>query len=195
MKNEFILLERDRKIALSDDDLMIEVYKGHEPAFAELFNRYKSEVVNYLYRQCGDYGKAEDLTQECFLRVHRNSGTYKGRGKFRGWLLTIATNVNRSSAVKKKEKNKTLSINQDIADKIEGTVKNVENKEAKEIVQTALESLPEEQKEVVVLKHFHGLKFTEISEILDCPVETVKSRMRYGLLKLAELLKGTGYEY
>ena len=189
------MIEKGELVTLSDDEIMGKVRQGNIAAFTELFNRYKSEIINFIYRQCGDYGKAEDITQECFLRIYHNAGSYKSKGKFRNWALTIALNATRSLLVKKDEKNRPLNLDFDIADKTVTLEKIIEKKEAETIIQDALNKLPAEQKEIIILRHYHDLKFSEIANILDCPVETVKSRMRYGLLKLLELLKGTGYEY
>lgn len=195
MVTQFIMIEKDELMSVSDDELMKGVRQGNIVAFTELFNKYKSEVVNFIYRQCGDYGKAEDITQECFLRIYHNAGTYKNKGKFRNWVLTIALNLTRTVLVKKSEKSKTLSLDREIADKAPGLEKTIEKREVETIIQEALNKLPAEQREILVLRHYHDLKFSEIAEILNCPVETVKSRMKYGLLKLYELLKGSGYEY
>jgi RNA polymerase sigma-70 factor (ECF subfamily) len=95
------MIEKDKLILLNDDDLMENICRGNDDAFTELFNRYKSGVVNFVYRQCGDYGKSEDIAQECFLRVYNNARSYKANGKFKNWILTIAVNVTRSILVKK----------------------------------------------------------------------------------------------
>lgn len=180
----------------TDDELMLCVSRGDTNAFAALFERYKADVVNFLCRQCGDYSKAEDIAQECFIRVFKNSGSYKPEGKFRNWLMTVAVNLNRSSAVKLSEKNRPGSIENCacLKDAAQQPHSDIEMKEMQSVIQNALNNLPPEQREVVVLRHFQNMKFDEISSVLDCPVDTVKSRMRYGLLKLFELLKGTGYE-
>lgn len=189
------MVEKEGFSLLTDDELMKGVCQGDIAAFTELFNRYKLDVVNFIYRQCGDYVKSEDITQECFLRIYNNARSYKGKGKFRNWLLTIALNVTRSVLVKKSEKNRSLNLDYEIADKRGGFEKTIEKREIETIIQEALNKLPAEQREIIVLRHYQDLKFSEIAEMLDCPVETVKSRMRYGLLKLLDLLKGSGYEY
>lgn len=173
---------------------MMDVGRGNILAFTELFNRHKSEVVNFLYRQCGDYSRAEDFAQECFLKVYQNAANYRAEGKFRNWLLTVALNLARSRLSVMKEKMKPMAVDPEIADKSAGPSTKIEKREMQTVIQDVLNRLPAEQREVITLKHYHNLKFGEIAVILDCPVETVKSRMRYGLLKLLELLKGTGYE-
>lgn len=180
----------------TDDELMICVSRGDTNAFAALFERYKADVINFLYRQCGDYSRAEDVAQECFIRIFKNSGSYKPEGKFRNWLMTVAVNLYRSSAVKLSEKNKPEPIENcaGLKDDTRRPHSDIEMKEMQSVIQNALNNLPPEQREVVVLRHFQDMKFDEISIVLDCPVDTVKSRMRYGLLKLFESLKGTGYE-
>jgi len=178
----------------SDDELVLDVSRGNILAFTELFNRHKSEVVNFVYRQCGDYAKAEDIAQECFLKVYHNASSYQGKGKLKNWLLTIALNITRSMLVRMSERNKPVALDPQIVDKGEGPSTRFQRSEMETTIQEALNQLPAEQKEVISLRHFHDLKFGEIAIILNCPVETVKSRMRYGLLKLLELLKGTGYE-
>lgn len=187
----------------TDDELMREMVQGNILSFTELFNRYQSQVINFLYRLTNDYGKAEDMAQDCFLRVYHNAAAYKQQGKFKAWLFTVALNLARTCLSRSAERMKPISLESPDSDSTQGIVLKdnspspsavVERMETEEMVRAAVEELPLEQREVILLKHFHNLKFNEIAIILDCPVDTVKSRMRYGLLKLLSLLKGKGYD-
>jgi RNA polymerase sigma factor (sigma-70 family) len=171
---------------------MREVADGDVAAFTELFERHKHDVVNFLHRHCGDHGRAEDFAQECFLRVYRGAADYRPGGKFKGWLLMIAINVCRSQVGKTVEKVRHVQMAPELVATESRAGKGLEETEMRAAVQKALSDIPEEQREVIVLRHFRGMKFTEIAAMLSCPVETVKSRMHYGMLKLLDLLKDRG---
>ena len=147
---------------------------------------------------------AEELTQQVFARMVEKISTFKGTGSIKSWLLTISVNIVRDN-FKKNKKEVSLSatgrstthnirIMESIPDSSGEPIKDVELQETKKQVAEALKKLPEEQKEIVILKHYHGLKLEEISSMLDISVNTVKSRLRYGLLKLYDDLKQLEYE-
>lgn len=184
---------------LTDDALMAGAAQGRTVCFRELFVRYRSPVFNYHWRMCGDFQRAEDLTQETFLAAYRAREGYAPNARFRAWLFRIATNLARSAhGARVREANgleELTRVTKPSADP-PGTARmpDAEQLERKRAVQTALLRLPHEERAVVVLRHYRGLKFREIAEVLDIQEATAKSRMRYGLQKLSRWLSSESGE-
>lgn len=166
-----------------------------ERAFRELYEESRDRLWSFLLRMTGP-ANAEDLLQEVYVRVWRFAGGYNGGEPF-AWLYRIARNA-ALSHLRKKGTRQMVSIYDDrrgspaVNRLTNGNSRPEEsalrNERALQ-VQDALGRLPVEQREVIVMKEFQKMKFDEIAVVLDCPVGTVKSRMRYGTMKLAELLK------
>lgn len=130
----------------------------------------------------GDWHLSEDILEETFIRLCKS--TLEERGKLKNWLFRVATNLSYKTLRKK---------NYQIADcnKIAETLKcDFQERITKRIeIQRSLMKLPEAQRVVIVLKFYQGMKYEEISEILGCPLGTVKTRMHNGLKKMRKLLK------
>lgn len=182
------------------DEELIERYgqRGEARAFDLLVQRHERGVYNFILRSVKRQEIAEELLQEVFIRVIRNASNYKQSAKFSTWLYTIARNICIDRA-RKHNRRKETSLNTQLGgDGDEGAsfldLLVDESAEASHIhhekrkflkkLQGALEALPDEQREVFLLKELSGLKFREIAEVVDAPVPTVKSRMRYALQAL-----------
>lgn len=181
---------------LSDDSLINEIKSGSEAALEVLVKRHYGDVFSYICRRTGDYHRAYDLTQEVFIKMM--AALWKTRieeGKFANWLLKIAVNTcrdyYRSSGFKQWEKTGELLEN---TAAIPGVISLLERKEEIRDLKAALESLPEEQREAILLKYYHNKKFQEIAEATGSNESTAKSRVRQGLGKLAKILAGRGEE-
>jgi len=184
-------------LELGDEDLMEQFQQGTIEAFDILVSRYREPLTHYLYRFIGDPRECEDLLQETFLRVYRNRHSYRRIAKFSTWLYTIAGNLARSEYRKRKRRRvySLQSVNRDDEDyeieipdeqflpdvHAEGTLQ-VKH------VQDALQQIPEEFREVVVLRDVQQLAYEEIAEITGLPMGTVKSRINRGRTKLQSLL-------
>lgn len=182
-------------MALSDEQLVALTVKGDVSAFNDLVGRWEGSLYSFVYRYLGDAEEARDVCQEAFVRAYSHLEGFRGQAKFSSWLYQIALNLCRSK-LRRQRSHPTVSIDdQAVANPLwalpderatpaEATLEN----ERAMAVREALAELPEPQREVIILKEYHGLKFREIAEILDTPESTVKSRLYHGLEALAQAL-------
>ena len=185
-------------LQLSDEDLMAEFQNGRVEAFEILVQRYKDPLSNYIYRFLGDMKECEDLLQETFLRVYRNRHSYRRIAKYSTWLYTIAGNLARSEHRKRKRRRvySLQSVNRDdeeyeveIPDETYLPDLQTESLLQDKFVQETLRQIPDEFREVVVLRDIQQLSYEEIAEITGLPMGTVKSRINRGRTKLQQMLK------
>jgi RNA polymerase sigma-70 factor (ECF subfamily) len=183
----------------SDRELMLAFKEGDSEAFVALYDRYTRPLINFFYKMCYDRALAEDLTQETFLRLLRFRTRYRPEATFRTFIYTVARNLwidrHRSKKAAPKTISAQLRVQEDgatIGDLVpgreQGVVKRLADKEAADLVRTAVEDLPEGQRMVFLLAEAQGLKYREISEILEIPIGTVKSRMNAAISRLRGLL-------
>lgn len=183
---------------MSDEDLMSAFQAGTSEAFDVLVQRYKDPLSSYIYRFLGDMKECEDLLQETFLRVFRNRYSYRRIAKFSTWLYTIAGNLARSEYRKRKRRRiqSIQSVNREdeeyeleIPDDSFLPDSYTEGLIQERFIQNALTKIPEEFREVVVLRDIQQLSYEEIAEITGLPMGTVKSRINRGRAKLQHLLR------
>jgi len=190
---------RQRLLTVMDDeDLMAQFQAGSVEAFDLLVARYKDPLASYLYRFLGDARESEDLLQETFMRVFRNRHSYRRIARFSTWLYTIAGNLARSE-YRKRRRRRVQSLQGMNKDEEEYEVEIPDNTfrpdtHANNVlqdaaIQEALRQIPEEFREVVVLRDVQQLAYEEIAEITGLPMGTVKSRINRGRTKLQQLLK------
>jgi len=181
-----------------DEDLMELFQAGTVEAYNILVNRYSERLTHYLYGFLGDRKRCEDLLQETFLRVHRNRHSYQRIAKFSTWLYTIAGNLARSEYRKRKRRHmySIQSVNKDneeyempLPDETFLPDKHAESALQDQYIQDALNSIPPNFKEVVILRDIQQLAYSEIAQITGLPMGTVKSRINRGRAKLQHLLK------
>ena len=191
-KNREVLMQ------MNDEDLMSQFQMGTVEAFDILVGRYHDPLTNYIYRFLGDLKECEDLLQETFLRVYRNRHSYRRIAKFSTWLYTIAGNLARSEYRKRKRRRlySLQSVNRDdeeyeveIPDETFSPDKHAESIIQDRHIQEALAQIPEEFREVVVLRDVQQLAYEEIADITGLPMGTVKSRINRGRTKLQGILK------
>jgi RNA polymerase sigma-70 factor, ECF subfamily len=164
-----------------DDRRIIErVLKGDTEAFNLLVQQWEKPVFNFIFRLIGDREEAMDLCQESFMKAFRELATLKDRDRFSAWLYRIAHNTCYSRL--RKDIGKTFVEFDPDSRAGRSPI------ESRLAVEKALLHLPEEQREVVVLKVFHDLKFEEIAQVQGAPVSTVKSRLYMGFEKLRSIL-------
>ncbi|MFA5793552.1 MAG: sigma-70 family RNA polymerase sigma factor [Candidatus Brocadiia bacterium] len=176
-------------LARQDDDieLLLKYRKGRGSALEELLVRHKKSIYNFICRRTNDFSIANELIQELSLKVVENIDKFKPEraGSFRQWLYQIATNLCNDYF---RHRQRARSFEAEIKTRLTGYDKEV-NFEVNLETEELLARLPEEQKEVVLLKIYSGLTFQEISEIVKCPLNTVISRMHYALKTLRKNLK------
>ncbi|HHU20040.1 MAG TPA: RNA polymerase sigma factor [Bacilli bacterium] len=174
----------------TDEELIDEIQLGSQAAMEVLVKRHYQYIFAYVYRKVGDYHLAYDLTQEVFVKMMKALKRYRGKNKFKHWLLKIAVNhcrdYFRSRAFKHKEKEGELAPK--LIDQKSNVWDLISKKINSEEVKAALEQLPEYQKETIILRYYHDLKIKEIAEVTDSKEATVKSRLRQGQAKLKQLL-------
>jgi RNA polymerase sigma-70 factor (ECF subfamily) len=184
----------------SDESLMLRYRDGDVRAFEVLVTRHRKGVYNFILRFVRDAAQAEDVLQETFLRVIKGADAYEKQAKFTTWLFTIARNLCVDAARRGKHR-KAASLDAPVGDDEgaalidliaggdPGADKQAVNRELGVRLRKAIESLPDEQREIFLLREVNDLQFNEIAEIVGCPENTVKSRMRYALEKLREALE------
>lgn len=185
----------------SDEALMLRYQKGDARAFEVLLTRHRRPVYNFILRFVGDRAAAEDVLQEAFLRVIKGADTWERQAKFTTWLYTIARNLCVDASRRGKHR-KAASLDAPMsrdaddsrtlldvtADKSAGVDRQAIGNELGVKMHAAIAKLSEEQREVFLMREFLDMQFKEIAEVVGCPENTVKSRMRYALEKLREEL-------
>lgn len=180
----------------SDEKLMLRFQAGDARAFEALVHRHRTPVFSFLLRLTADRGRAEDLCQEAFLRVVRAAARWEPRARFRTWLYALARNLavdesrrmafRRASSLEADPRAAALASDDPAPDAAAGAA------QLRPLLEAALAALPDEQREVFLLREHAGLRFAEIAEVTGAPEPTVKSRMRYALEALRERLAALG---
>ena len=186
---------------MTDEQLIRKYLDGDIEAFNTLVWRWQKPIYNFTLRYFKDREHAKDATQRVFVKVFKNLKHLKDSRKFSSWIYQIALNLCKDET-KSKYYQTTSSLDElkdsknfDVSSETDSSAyaghnpeNTLERRELRSLLERALEQIPAEQKEVVVMKEFQGLKFIEIAEILELPINTVKSRMYYGLHALRKIL-------
>jgi RNA polymerase sigma-70 factor (ECF subfamily) len=181
--------------SLADEDVMQLVRRGDARAFEVIYERHSSAAFSLAYRMMGTRAGAEDVTQDAFLSLWRSGARYdRARGSVRTWVLGIvhhrAIDALRRATVHDRRRASDEGIEERFEAR-ERTDFEAARREEAGTVRGALSSLPADQSQVIELAYFGGFTHTEIADMLDAPVGTVKGRMRLGLKKMkAQLGEG-----
>jgi len=180
---------------LADEELMQLVRRGDASAFELVYERHATVSFSLAHRMTGNRTQAEDVVQEAFLSIWRSGARYdRARGSVRTWVLGIvhhrAIDALRRSQVHEKRRASDEGLEEKL-ETGERTDTQAARHEEAGVLRGALEGLPDEQSRVIELAYFGGFTHTEIAQMLETPVGTVKGRMRLGLEKLRHTL-GTG---
>lgn len=183
-----------------DETLMLRFQRGEVGAFAELVQRHKMALYNFALRQLKSRTAAEDVLQEVFLRIIQNASDFRHEARFTTWMFAIARNLCIDELRKLASRNQDsfeqlsngegVSHHQQITDEhfASSAERGAASSEARYRIIGAIERLPDDQREVFLLREFASLPFREIAELTGTPENTVKSRMRYALERLQEAL-------
>lgn len=177
---------------------MLRYQRGDRSAFAELVRRHKAPLYNFVLRHTRSPAAAEDVTQETFLRVVQRAAEFKHEARFTTWLYTIARNLSIDHARKMKHRrhpsldapvaqgDEARPLSEVVSDlRPEGEVDRAAEWSAmRRSIVDAVEALPEDQREVFLLREVANLPFKEIADVTGTAENTVKSRMRYALERL-----------
>jgi RNA polymerase sigma-70 factor, ECF subfamily len=181
--------------SLADEDVMQLVRRGDARAFEVIYERHSSAAFSLAYRMMGTRSGAEDVTQDAFLSMWRSGARYdRARGSVRTWVLGIvhhrAIDALRRATVHDRRRAGDEGIEERFEARERTDVEAARREEAG-TVRAALSSLPADQCQVIELAYFGGFTHTEIADMLDAPVGTIKGRMRLGLKKMrAQLGEG-----
>lgn len=182
----------------ADEALMLRYQRGDRRAFGELVRRHKTPLYNFVLRHLRSASAAEDITQEAFLRVVQRAAEFKHEARFTTWLYTIARNlcIDHGRKMKLRRHPSLEAPTNDGGDarpmleilpdpRPEGDVgRAAEWTVMRKSIVVAVEALPEDQREVFLLREVANLPFAEIAQVTGVPENTVKSRMRYALERL-----------
>lgn len=175
----------------NDIQLMLKFKEGDTSAFGEIFNKYKKEVINTVYRLIGNNDDAEDLSQEIFLRIYNAGKRYKPTANFRTYLHKIIMNVC-FSYLRRKKISQFINL-EFLKDKEESDVFNpeklYEQKELKSFIGKAILQLPANQRMAIVLKIYNSLSYDEIAATLNLTTQAVKSLLFRARENLKKMLK------
>lgn len=166
--------------------LVLRCQTGDEEAFGELVERYQSRLRYYLHKMLRDAHRAEDALQEVWLDVFRAVPRLTDAGAFRAWVYQIA----RTRAFREHRQRRLTAQALEDADVTDDTEDNFTAEDA-EVIHAALDELPAEQREVLVLRYIEDMSYEEIAGIVGCRVGTVRSRLHYGKSALREILERT----
>lgn len=182
--------------ALSDQELIHLYQGGDESGLKELIVRYKSKIYTFIYTKVRDEFLAEDIFQETFIRVINTikTGGYNEEGKFLPWVLRIAYNMIIDHFRKEKRlPNVVSSDGFDIFEVLRFAEDDAEKKMVRSQIsadlQKIIQLLPDDQKEVLIMRHFCDMSFKEIADITNVSINTALGRMRYALSNLRRLIE------
>lgn len=187
-----------------DDSMLLSAFaQGDAVAFEVLLARHRRAVFNFLLRSVRDQARAEDLLQEVFLRVIQNADQFQGNAKFTTWMYAIARNLcvdhARKMAHRRHPSLDVGSTGEDatpLHERIPSAAPTTEELAAapslRDKIAVAVEALPEEQREVFLMRQLQGLAFSDIAAVVGVSENTIKSRMRYALERLQQALSPFG---
>jgi RNA polymerase sigma-70 factor (ECF subfamily) len=186
----------------TDEELLAAYQQGDVGAFELLLRRHRAPLFTFLLRMLGDRQKADDLAQETFLRIVKGAAAWEQRARFQTWLYTIARNLCVDQSRRDRFR-RTDSLDAEgpedepaMVDSVPGREidpsRGAESARLRPVLAKALASLPDEQREVFLLREQAGVPFKEIAELTGVNENTVKSRMRYALEGLRKALQAAG---
>jgi len=173
--------------------------QGDRAAFDDLIRRYEKKVYNFAFRLSGNYDEANDIAAETFVRIFNSLANFRGDSSFITWLFRIVTNVYLDERKRQRARpHQSLeevialeesNVQRQIEDPLPTPEEMTEKRERSDLLQAAIEALPDYQRMMIVLYHTEGKSYEEIAEILDLPIGTVKSRLNRARLSLREYLE------
>lgn len=181
----------------SDYELLDRFIKGEQSCFEHLIHRHKNKVFAYISLYIRDQALAEDIFQDTFLKVIQSvkAGKYYDNGKFISWVMRIAHNliIDHFRRIKQMNTVSNDDYDSDLFNSKRFAEDNVEDSLVKRQIQKDIRrligQLPDDQREVVILRHYAGLSFKEISEITEVSINTALGRMRYALINMRKMME------
>jgi RNA polymerase sigma-70 factor (ECF subfamily) len=188
-------MHSNQSFQLTDAQLVSSYLDGSEYALEQLINRHQLQIFNFINSKINDRDTSEDLFQDTFIKVIRTlkSGAYNEEGKFLPWVMRIAHNLvidhfrksNRIPTVGNKE---DFDIFQFISDKSPNAESTLVQEQVLKDLQKLIQELPEDQKEVLIMRLYRDMSFKEIAENTNVSINTALGRMRYAIINLRKLI-------
>ncbi len=183
--------------SISDYELIQGFINGEQSCFEQIIKRHKNKVFAYISLYIRDQALAEDIFQDTFMKVIQSvkSGKYQDNGKFISWVMRIAHNliidhfrrIRQMNTISNDEYESDLFNSRKFA---ESTVEDdMIKRQIQKDVRKMISHLPDDQREVVILRHYAGLSFKEIAEITDVSINTALGRMRYALINMRKIME------
>lgn len=184
-----------KRTILSDAELITQYLNGSERSLEKLINRHQLQIFNFINSKVNDRDKSEDIFQDTFIKVIKTlkNGSYNEEGKFLPWVMRIAHNLvidyfrksNRIPIIENKEEFDIFQFLSDTTPNAESVL--VEEQVLKDI-QNLIEELPEDQKEVLIMRLYRDMSFKEIAENTNVSINTALGRMRYAIINLRKMI-------
>ena len=189
------LLDHNKHL-FSDEQLISRFQAGDENAYVELVNRFKDKLTNFVYYLLKDEELSEDIVQDTFIKLYEKKHYYKPVAKFSTWIYTIARNL-ANTELRKKNRTKIMYLSQmnynkkkhDLKSKDQSLISKIENEYLLNELHSAIDRLPDNYKTAIILRDIQGLSYEEISNIVEVPLGTIKSRINRARLQLQVDLK------
>ena len=192
--------DKRKMLRTQEDGGVVQLFlDGHEHAFEELVNRYSVRLLNFVYRTVGDLERSQDLVQETFVRVYRHAHRFDQTKKFSTWIYTIAGNLAKNEL--RNRSRSPLVLFQTLKKNWEADHRPLEwedstyrpddlyrKRHLKDVVERAVNELPEHHRIIFVLRELEGKSYEDIAEITGCRLGTVKSRLNRARNKFAVLV-------
>lgn len=175
----------------TEEELLLRVARGDETAFSELYDRVSGQVYGVIRRVLRDPARSEEVAQEVLVEVWRTATRFDpDKGSASTWILTMAHRraIDRVRSVQASRDREERIARRDRDRPFDAVSEEVETREEHAEVRQALEQLTELQRETVELAYYGGYTYREVSELLDAPLGTIKTRMRDGLIRLRDAL-------
>lgn len=179
---------------MTDEALIIKFLNGDTEAFNLLVSRWQRPIHNFVLRYAACPDSAKDLTQQTFISAYRGLRQLDNPMRFSSWLYRIAMNAARDAGRSNQRYTMVSTSDEAVYNALEIPRSRLPDEDAhrrdlRDVLHRALQEIPEEQRVVVIMKEYQGLKFREIAEAMELPINTVKSRLYYGLKALRKLFE------
>ncbi len=190
------------KVRVNESELVSAYIRGDESAFETLVARYKSKIYTTIYLVVKDQEVAEDLMQDTFIKAIRTlrNGKYNEEGKFLPWILRIAHNLAIDYFRRaRRYPSVVFEDGSNVFNSLSFSESSVETrqikKESHEHLRSLIKQLPEQQREVLIMRHYEDMSFQEIADATGVSINTALGRMRYALINLRKMMSKSVYAY
>lgn len=168
----------------NETELMLQVKAGNLDCLAPLFERYKVKLFNFFRRMGNSTQQSEDLVQETFMRALAYRSSFQGDKGFSCWIYGIARNTSADCYRKNKSSLNNEELDEETLPVEETMVEQFSEQQKQELFEKSISALTPEHREVLLLSRFHQLKYDDIAQLLDCNINTLKSRIRTAISEL-----------